>query len=208
MKQRAFAPIAISAIALLGLTACDDATEETEEEEAETTEEESSSDEDSADEEEPEAEEEDEPEADDSDLGSRDNPYPLGETFNGVDWDVTVSSIEFNADQAVADANEFNDPAPDGSQFVLIDASVTYNGEDSEMVMMGVDFAYVTDSGETHTASDTFEVAPDSLDLSAELYNGGTEAGNVLLAIPEDATGLIRVNTGFFDQEDAFFATE
>lgn len=206
MTRTTFAPIGIAAIALLGLTACDDTADtngaDTEENGAEATTEETTEEEvDPAEDEEPEEEE-------DAEAGTRDNPYPLGETFTGVDWEVTVIGIDYDAEQAVADANMFNEPAPEGSQFILVDASATYTGDESEMVMMGVDFAFVTDTGETHTASDTMEVAPEALDISAELYTGGTESGNVLIAIPEDATGLIRVNTGFIDQQAAFFESE
>lgn len=206
MTRTTFAPIGIAAIALLGLTACDDTADtngaDTEENGTEATTEETTEEEvDPAEDEEPEEEE-------DAEAGTRDNPYPLGETFTGVDWEVTVIGIDYDAEQAVADANMFNEPAPEGSQFILVDASATYTGDESEMVMMGVDFAFVTDTGETHTASDTMEVAPEALDISAELYTGGTESGNVLIAIPEDATGLIRVNTGFIDQQAAFFESE
>lgn len=206
MTRTTFAPIGIAAIALLGLTACDDTADtngaDTEENGTEATTEETTEEQvDPAEDEEPEEEE-------DAEAGTRDNPYPLGETFTGVDWEVTVIGIDYDAEQAVADANMFNEPAPEGSQFILVDASATYTGDESEMVMMGVDFAFVTDTGETHTASDTMEVAPEALDISAELYTGGTESGNVLIAIPEDATGLIRVNTGFIDQQAAFFESE
>lgn len=165
--------------------------------EAESTVEEGSGSEDSADDAEP-----------TGDAGSRENPLALGDTFKHGDWAVTVNSFTPNADDQVAAENQFNDPAPEGHSYALINADATYHGEESEMVMLGASVDYVTSTGETVGSSDTLAVAPDGLDLSAELFGGGTESGNVALALPQDDDGLIRVSLGLFDQEDAFFATE
>ena len=121
---------------------------------------------------------------------------------------MTVDSFAPHSDEQVAAENEFNDPAPEGHSYALIHAEATYNGEESEMVMLGVDIAYVTSSGESISSSDALAIAPDELDLAAELYSGGTESGNVALAVPEDGDGLIRVRLGFLDQDEAFFVSE
>lgn len=142
------------------------------------------------------------------DAGSRDNPLALGDTFEYGDWAVTINSFSPNADDEVAAENQFNDPAPEGHSYALINADTTYSGEDSEMVMMGVSVDYVTSTGETVGSSDTLAVAPNALDISAELFGGGTESGNMALTIPQDDDGLIRVRLGLFDREDAFFAPE
>lgn len=197
--------------AALLLTACDDIEEpdagsdaaaESQEQEAEPasdTGEEASED---AQEEDAETSEE-EPSAE---AGTRDNPLPLGETFEHADWSVTVNSFTGNADAQVAAENQFNDPAREGSMYALINADATSHGEESEMVMMGVSIDFATSSGETIGSADSMAVAPDGLDLSAELFEGGTESGNVILAVPEEAEGPLRVSLGMFDQEDAFFS--
>jgi hypothetical protein len=197
----------------LGLAACDeDQGEETTDENGSVDESEEQNDEtdnedpDDEELEEPADEDVDEPEG--GDAGSRDNPLALGETFEGDEWTVTINDVEFDADDAVAAENEFNDPAPDGFSYALIDASVTYTGEDSEMVMMGTEIAFVANSGETLQAWDSIAIAPNELDSSAELYQGGSAEGNVAIALPDGDDGLIRVRTGFLDQQEAFFETE
>lgn len=142
------------------------------------------------------------------DAGSRDNPLQLGETFEAGDWAVTINSFTPNAADEVAAENQFNEPAPEGSAYALINADATYSGSESEMVMMGVSIDYVTSSGETVGAFDSMAVAPDALDSSAELFEGGSESGNIALAVPEDDDGVIRVQLGMLNQEDAFFTTE
>lgn len=150
--------------------------------------------------------EEDAPEG--SDPGTRENPLPLGDSFAYGDWEVTVNEVTFNADDQIAAENQFNDPAPEGYSYALINAAITYTGDDSESPALGTDIAYVTATGETISSWDSFAVVPDALDSTTELYNGGTESGNVALAIPEDGEGEIRVRLGFFDTEDAFFETQ
>lgn len=211
-RLRFLAGGSVALLALL-LTACDDpadtAEEPTDSEAHETSEETEDTEADPAaagDEEDAEADEPGEESAGES--GSRDDPLQLGETFESGDWAVTINSFTPDADDEVAGENQFNDPAPDGSSYALIHADATYHGDESEMVMMGVDIAYVSASGETINASDTHAIAPEELESSAELYNGGTESGNVALAVPDEGDGLIRVRLGFMDKDEAFFTAE
>ncbi|GAA3060429.1 MULTISPECIES: hypothetical protein [Actinomycetes] len=153
----------------------------------------------------------DEPESDggaepDGPAGSRDDPFSVGDSFGYGDWEVTINGVTPEADDLIAAENQFNDPAPEGTSYLLIDASVTYEGADSEMIMMGVDFAYVSDSGETYSSYDTIAIPPDELDTWQELYTGGTAEGNIAIAVPDDGQGLIRARVGFFDTQDGFFA--
>lgn len=205
-RIRSAAAGSVALLALL-LTACDDAAETPEEPNSEAAE----SSDDGAAEAEPASELEDEaPEAEEpaGEAGSRENPLQLGETVASEDWAVTINSVTFDADDQVAAENQFNDPAPEEHSYALVHSDATYTGEDSDMVMMGVEIAYVADSGETINAWDSMAIAPDELDSAAELYNGGSASGNVALAVPEDGDGLIRVRLGFLDQEEAFFTTQ
>lgn len=194
------------ALLTLLLTGCDDAAETPEEPTSEAA---GNSDDEAAGVE-PAAEAGDEPDQAEerADAGTRDDPLPLGETVASDDWAVTINSVTPHADDLVAAENQFNDPAPEGHSYALVGAEATYQGEESDMVMMGVEIAYVTDSGETINAWDSMAVAPDELDSAAELYNGGSASGNVALAVPEEGDGLIRVRLGFLDQEEAFFTTQ
>lgn len=153
--------------------------------------------------------EEPEPAAPAGDEGSRENPLPIGETVSNEDWELTVNSVTMDADDQIASENEFSDPAPEGSSYALINITATYSGDESEMPMLGTEIAYVTGSGETSNAFDQLAIAPDEFDAAAELYAGGTEEGNVVLAIPDaDEEGALRVRLGFIASEDYFFQTQ
>lgn len=150
--------------------------------------------------------EEPEDEGADGDEGTRENPLALGETVTADEWEVTINSVTPNADDEIAAENEFNDPAPEGMSYTLVDMSARYLGNDSDSPMMGVELAYVSGTGETTASYDHSVVTPDAFDDFAELYNGGTESGNVALAVPtDDDEGTLRVRLGFLDSHDFFF---
>lgn len=143
------------------------------------------------------------------DEGSRANPLVVGETVSGDEWEVTVHSINRDAGGLIAAENRFNDPAPEGSSYALVDVSATYLGDDSEMAMLSTGIAYVTGGGETISAYEHTAIAPDAFNSSRELYNGGTERGNISIAIPDDdPDGTLRVRLGLFSTEDYFFEAE
>ncbi|RJN31159.1 DUF4190 domain-containing protein [Nesterenkonia natronophila] len=155
--------------------------------------------------EEPEDDGVDEDSAPDADEGTRENPLPLGQTVSDDEWEVTLHSVAEDVDDQIAEENQFNDPAPDGLTYVLVNMSATYLGEGSDSPMMAVELAYVSSTGETTGSYDHTVVTPDSFDDFAELYTGGTETGNVALAVPPGDDGTLRVRLGFLDTQDFFF---
>lgn len=201
MKSRYTATLGAAAAFALLLTGCDGDTEAAVEQDTETVE---------AAEAQPAAEvdtDEGEP-AEAEESGSRDNPLPLGETFEYDDWSVTVNSFNADATAEVLAENMFNEEPAEGTTYALINASVTYLGDDSEMPALGTDISFVTSTGETVSAWESMTVAPDALDSTKELYTGGTVTGNVVVQIPADDAGTIRVRLGLFDTEDAFFGLQ
>lgn len=141
-------------------------------------------------------------------AGTREDPLPLGTPIEGGDWVVTVNEVTPDATDAVMAANQFNDAPAEGTQYLLADVTVEYTGDESEMIMLGTGFAFVTATGETIDTGDAFVVGPDELDTAQELYNGGTAQGNVVLQVPEGADGLLRVTTGMFGGEKTFVALD
>ncbi|MDI2098433.1 DUF2510 domain-containing protein [Ruicaihuangia caeni] len=139
------------------------------------------------------------------DIGTRANPAPLGTTITTDEWEVVVNSVTLNADEAVLAANMFNEPAPDGLMYIIVNATTTYLGEDSSSDFL-VSYAFVSDSGTVYTNSETLAVAPDPI-VGTELYTGASATANTVLAIPVDAAGALRVSPGFFADE-AFVAIQ
>lgn len=140
------------------------------------------------------------------DVGTRENPAPLGSTVVGNEWEIIVNSVEFNATDAVLEANMFNEPPAEGMTYALVNVSATYTGADSSSTMM-VTIDYVTAGGEVVRSFDALAVAPDPSFGMAELFTGATDTGNLVLQVPADGSGLLRVTPGLF-ADAVFVATE
>lgn len=141
----------------------------------------------------------------DDDRGTRENPHPLGTTISDDDWSVTINSVDLDAQDAVMAENPYNDPAPEGMTYILVNATVTYIGDSNEGEMPWTTIEYVTADGSTISSVDgsNFAVTPDRLDTLSDLYQGGSTTGNVLLTVPTEtaAEGVLAVEPGMFSQK-------
>ncbi|WP_424936627.1 MULTISPECIES: hypothetical protein [Bacteria] len=116
--------------------------------------------------------------------GTRENPAALGSTITGKDWTVVVNSVNLDAQQTVAEANQFNQPAPEGSQYITVNYTVTYTGDDANgatPALVGVD--YVTAGGQTVDRTKAIAVLPDSMPIDV-IYKGASASGSVAIAVP------------------------
>jgi len=123
-------------------------------------------------------------------VGSRENPAPLGTTIQigstagMVDWDVTLGAVTLDADDIVADENRFNEPAPEGFQYAMVPVTVVYRGADTGTPWAELSVDFVSAAGTTHAASDSFAVVPSPLTDVNELFPGASGSGNVVVAVP------------------------
>lgn len=136
-------------------------------------------------------EEEPEEEAPAAEVGTRENPAKIGQTVTfsemGEDsWEVTLGKPTLNANKAVAKANQFNDPAPEGMVYAMVPVTVKRLGEEAGTPWVDLSVKFVSAEGTTHTAADTMAVAPDpSFNDINELYKGAKGKGNVVIAVPK-----------------------
>ncbi|WP_062077094.1 hypothetical protein [Demequina globuliformis] len=140
-----------------------------------------------------------------AEAGTRDNPYAFGDVIENNDWRVELTDFTADAAADIAAANEFNDEAPEGSQWVIADVAATYLGEDTGSTFE-LSFDYVTADGTVVGAHDSFVMGlePD-FDSLAELYTDATEDGRIAYLVPDSLDGLMRVTPGLFG-DDVFFA--
>jgi hypothetical protein len=118
-------------------------------------------------------------------AGTREEPYPIGSTIASDEWSIVVNSVTFAANDAVAAANQFNEPPAEGSEFILVNYSATYTGDNPEgEIAAFVTVEYVTPDGTTVTGTETLAVAPEAIDTFSTLYTGGTVTGNAAFAVP------------------------
>ncbi|MCL2090355.1 MAG: hypothetical protein FWH11_03885 [Micrococcales bacterium] len=126
-------------------------------------------------------------------AGTRDNPYPVGSTIKGKEWEVTINSVTLGANDAVAAENQFNDPPPEGKQYALVNITATYVGTESSTPWVTI--KYVGADGSTASSYDASAVVPDEFNSYTELYQGGSATGNIALLVPIEApeTGALSV---------------
>ncbi|HIW91543.1 MAG TPA: hypothetical protein H9870_07780 [Candidatus Corynebacterium avicola] len=138
------------------------------------------------------------------DAGTRSNPHPLGSTVASDGWSVTINSVDLDANEAITAENMFNEPAPEGMTYIMVNATITYTGDSDEGEMPWTTIEYVTVDGNTISQSG---VTPDPLDTVSDLYPGGSTTGNVSLVVPSDTAseGVLAVAPGMLS-DNAYFA--
>lgn len=136
----------------------------------------------------------------DPSTGTRANPAPLGSEITGEDWKVVVNSVTFDATDAVLAANPVNDEPGDGREYILVNYSVTYLGDDAngQSPALHVGVEYVSPDGTTVGSHDTVAVAPDAIDSMTTLYTGGSVTGNTAFAVASATAkdGVLAVRPG------------
>lgn len=125
-----------------------------------------------------------------SEEGNRGNPYPVGSTIENDEWRVVVNSVTPAATDAVLSENEFNEPPADGSQYMFVNYSTTYLGDNADgEIPAFVTVEYVTADGTTVNSFDNVVVVPDAIDTTSTLYTDGTVTGNAVFEVPADSAG-------------------
>jgi hypothetical protein len=141
----------------------------------------------------------------DAALGTRENPAPFGATARIGDWQVTLLTVDLDAEERVLAENMFNDAAPDGSRYVLIEVEAAYVGTDSGDPFWDLSWKLVGNRG--NTFDDSCGVIPDPLRDGGETFPGGVVTGNVCVVAPDDQLpGGTVIVEGLFRESRTFFA--
>ncbi len=138
--------------------------------------------------------------------GTRDNPNPIGATLLTDEWNVTVTGVDMDATAYLGAEDQYNlDILEPGQKFILVSLEATYVGDETGFSYdVMVDF--VSTNGEVY--GESYAYFPDRWGKISEVYPGGSMTGRLAIAIPEDATGVLRVTPGYYDVDPFFVATE
>ncbi|GAA1489729.1 hypothetical protein GCM10009626_24750 [Brachybacterium sacelli] len=134
-------------------------------------------------------------------AGTKDDPYAVGATFTledgeGGTYDVTVGEVDWDATDAVMEANQFNTEPSDGETYILIPLELTYHGDSSAEVFSAVTVQYATSGGDVYEDLGTTITPHDSLDVES-LSDGDTGSWEMGMIVPEDQVkdGAVVVDT-------------
>lgn len=135
-------------------------------------------------------------------IGTRKNPVPLSTEFQTAVSPIfggegiaafTVSEVVRgqDAEDMIAEANMYNDPAPDGMEYVLAYVTVTFlkdqSGEDDPL---RVNYYYFEGVSSDYAVQDRGSVVLPEPKLDTQIYEGATDSGWVLVAVPEGDTPI------------------
>jgi hypothetical protein len=133
----------------------------------------------------------------------------LGEATTIGEYSVNVSAVNLEAGKVIAKANQFNDKAE--GQYVLVDLSVVYNGEDEGDAWIDLNPELVgADARIYDTTSAGASVSKPVMDVPT-LTKGGKGSYQVVFDVPAEAVtdAKIRVTeTISFDDEAGLWVTK
>ncbi len=117
-----------------------------------------------------------------STIDRPDEPLALGASFDVGAWSVTAQSADLDANDVVAATNQFNEPPPIGSNFVLVALEAVNHGAEPASIVGELLIELRDAKG---TAHDRFEcgVIPDPLD-NDEYAVGAGPVGNACFVVP------------------------
>ena len=110
---------------------------------------------------------------------SRSNPFPGTELVSAPNWDIQVLEMKRGVDawNDIQAANSYNEPAPEGMEYLMVKIHVKCTYDDSdEHSISGYDFDVTGDKAILYTTSMASVVKPEP-ELDATLFSGGETEG-------------------------------
>jgi hypothetical protein len=138
--------------------------------------------------------------------GTRENPFALGTPLvsdSGVE--IVVNSVDFDAGAAIAAENMFNDPAPAGMRYALVNLSITNTSDEPIDTGFEISVSMIGSANRLYDFSNGYcsAVIPNSLSDGGQLFTGGSFTGNECLLVPEaevvDGSLLVGIASVFGD---------
>jgi hypothetical protein len=132
-------------------------------------------------------------------------PKPMGTPADvGAGWQLTVTGPATDITDQVLAENQFNAPPPDGFRFIGVNVTYSYTGDGSASA-----FAVTTKAvGDSNLSLPTdCGVAPGEIDLTADIFSGGSVSGIVCFVAPAASPTFVLYATADFSGGNVMFAT-
>ena len=134
---------------------------------------------------------------------------PLGQSGQLTEYTVTVDSVTPNANDIIAEENQFN--SPPAGQYVLVGLTVTYNGTDEGDPWLDLTTEFIGTDARKYDTSSCSAVTPSEVSDVPTLLAGGTASYQVCMDVPPTAIegGRVEVSESFsFDDVSAVWAIQ
>ncbi|PFG38997.1 hypothetical protein ATJ97_1491 [Georgenia soli] len=110
---------------------------------------------------------------------------PLGQPAEVGDYTITVTGLNLDADEAIAQADEFNPPAE--GQYVIADLSVVYNGTEEGNPWMDLSYIFTGTDAEEYDDGTCMAIEENSVVNVPTLATGDGADYEVCMDVPADA---------------------
>lgn len=125
-------------------------------------------------------------------AGTRNNPYPIGYTLSLVqagelEFTISVTEVTRGADAwtIIRQANQFNDPAPEGLEFIVFRAIVVYTGPDKGALELNESYWSTVSKGRVYDQLDSFICCLEP-EFDFTLFSSGEAEGLIALLVSMD----------------------
>ncbi len=136
-------------------------------------------------------------------VGTLANPWPPGDslriTKDGADaYTVTVRLVAANANDLIAQANHYNDAAPAGQHYVLVEFTFT-GAQDAPIDPAALSYDWQASDQDGRLYQHERVVVPGkNLSEAPELYNGQSYVGQAAYLVPDSTTALLMTEAGHY----------
>ena len=121
---------------------------------------------------------------DDQEVGSRNNPINLGETFRAKDWEVKIVSVNTDATAQVLETDIYNSPPPSNEKYVLFSIEAIYMGDETGYPDSDLTFKVVGSKG--NTFNDSCGYSADTFSQNGETFPGAAVSGDKCISVEAD----------------------
>jgi len=121
---------------------------------------------------------------DDQEIGSRNNPINLGETFRAKDWEVKIVSVNADATALILADDSFTSPPPSNEKYVLFSIVATYRGDETGYPDSDLTFKVVGSKG--NTFNDSCGYSNDTFSQNGETFPGAVVSGDKCISVEAD----------------------
>jgi hypothetical protein len=122
----------------------------------------------------------------------------------GNDMTLTILDVTRPADEIVANGNSFNTTAPEGEEFIQVDAEVTCNSEPGTQCSFYPTVMKAVLSDGTTRDLQTFIEGVEDWDTAIEIEGGATEQGFLLFIVPKSETDLVLSYTDIYADQPVY----
>lgn len=156
------------------------------------------------------AEEEPEPEPEPAppapELGTLENPAPVGtpissESWDGTTYDTVVVEKVDPANDMVAQENQFNDAAAPDHRYIVLGFTLTNTTSDASKPVNPSSAVYdisIVDAATGQSYPQVSTVLPNNITMQNDIYAGQSATGQVAYMVPNSATQLLIGSGGVF----------